>query len=125
MADINTYDKAASKEEGSIRESSPISPASTTLQEAEHTKTKKPFGRRVLDDLNTPGHALQIVIAAVLAIAIGLAVSLTVDDIPEAAPVILEIPGTLWLRALRATVLPLIITAIILAGMCHRHVSIL
>lgn len=35
------------------------------------------------------------------------------------APVILEIPGTLCLRALRATVLPLVIIAIILAG-THR-----
>ena len=46
---------------------------------------------------------MQIITAAFLAIAIGLAVSTTVSDIPEAVPVILEIPGSLWLRALRAT----------------------
>jgi hypothetical protein len=46
---------------------------------------------------------MQIISAALLAIAIGLAVSTTVTDIPEAVPVILEIPGSLWLRALRAT----------------------
>ena len=46
---------------------------------------------------------MQIIVAAIIAIAIGLAVSTSVSDIPEAVPVILEIPGNLWLRALRAT----------------------
>lgn len=73
------------------------------------------FGQKCWRVLKTPGSALQIIFAAILAIAIGLAVTTTVSDIPEAAPAILEIPGSLWLRALRATVLPLIITAIILA----------
>lgn len=50
-----------------------------------------------------PGSALQIITAAIIAIAIGVSVSATVTDIPEAVPVILEIPGSLWLRALRAT----------------------
>lgn len=55
--------------------------------------------------IKEPGSAAQIVIAAVVAIAIGLAVSSTVDvdTIPRACPEILEIPGTTWLRALRAT----------------------
>lgn len=79
------------------------------------TPVKETFGQRVLRTLKTPGSALQIIIAAILAIAIGMAVTATVSDIPEAAPAILEIPGSLWLRALRATVLPLIITAMILA----------
>lgn len=81
----------------------------------EDVVTKEPMGKRFIRTLLTPGSALQIVIAAVIAIAIGMAVTATVSDIPEAAPVILEIPGQLWLRALRATVLPLIITAMILA----------
>lgn len=49
------------------------------------------------------GSAAQIVIAAVLAIAIGLAVTSTVDSVPAAASELLEVPGTTWLRALRAT----------------------
>ena len=64
---------------------------------------KKSWKRRLWDTLKTPGSALQIVVAAVIAVAIGMAVTASVDDIPEAAPAILEIPGSLWLRALRAT----------------------
>lgn len=116
MADVNTYEKSATKEEGLAREGSQDTVPSPS-QGQDGVQAKEAFGKRVLRNLKTPGSALQIVLAAVLAIGIGLAVSLTVGEIPEAAPVILEIPGTLWLRALRATVLPLIITAIILAGM--------
>ena len=50
----------------------------------------------------TPGSVWQIIIAALLAIAIGLAVTTTVDEVPAAAITILAIPGNLWLRALRA-----------------------
>jgi hypothetical protein len=64
---------------------------------------KRNWYQQLWDSFKTPGSAMQIIVAALLAIAIGLAVSTTVDDIPEAAPVILAIPGTLWLRALRAT----------------------
>lgn len=49
-----------------------------------------------------PGHAAQIICAAVLAIAIGMAVNATVDSVPVAATAIVGIPGTLWLRALQA-----------------------
>jgi hypothetical protein len=52
--------------------------------------------------IKEPGSALQIVTAAVIAIVIGLSVGLTVDEVPEAAIVLLKIPGTLWLRALKA-----------------------
>jgi hypothetical protein len=64
---------------------------------------KRKWYQQMWDSLKTPGSAMQIVTAALIAIAIGLAVSTTVSDIPEAVPVILEIPGSLWLRALRAT----------------------
>ncbi|KAK5085710.1 hypothetical protein LTR05_004998 [Lithohypha guttulata] len=84
-------------------------------QDEGQTPDKQPWHKSAYVLLKQPGSALQIIIAAILAIAIGLAVTATDDDVPEAAPVILEIPGTLWLRALRATVLPLIVTAIILA----------
>ncbi|KAK0714416.1 Sodium:dicarboxylate symporter [Apiosordaria backusii] len=75
--------------------------------------------------IKEPGHALQIVTAAILAIAIGMAVTSTVGskNIPEAATVILGIPGVLWLRALRAVVLPLIICAMILAVQKLREMS--
>lgn len=49
-----------------------------------------------------PGSAPQIIVAAVLAIAIGMAVNVTVDEVPEAAVAIIGIPGNLWLRALQA-----------------------
>jgi hypothetical protein len=96
---------------------------SVNRDDGEDTPVKETFGQRLLRNLKTPGSALQIVIAAVIAIAIGMAVTATVSDIPEAAPVILEIPGQLWLRALRATVLPLIITAIILAVQNLKEMS--
>jgi len=64
---------------------------------------KRNWYQQLWDSFKTPGSAMQIIAAALLAIAIGLAVSTTVDDIPEAVPIILEIPGSLWLRALRAT----------------------
>lgn len=63
---------------------------------------KETFGQRMWRVTKTPGSAIQIVIAAALAIAIGMAVTSTVDDIPEAAGVLVGIPGVLWLRALKA-----------------------
>ena len=84
--------------ETGTRSSSPIA---ATPQQAE--PVHETFGKGLLRTLKTPGSALQIVLAALLAVAIGLAVTTTVDDIPEAAPAILEVPGSLWLRALRAT----------------------
>lgn len=93
--------------------SPPVSPSTTNVQTP--PPSNESFGQKCWRVLKTPGSALQIICAALLAIAIGLAVTTSVSDIPEAAPAILEIPGSLWLLALRATVLPLIITAIILA----------
>lgn len=52
--------------------------------------------------IKEPGSALQIVTAALLSIAIGLVVTFTVDDVPESASTLVKIPGTLWLRALKA-----------------------
>lgn len=100
-----------SSEKDVVENTAPASPSRSSEEE----RVKRPWHQSFYTLLKQPGSALQIILAALLAIAIGLAVTATVDDIPEAAPIILEIPGTLWLRALRATVLPLIITAIILA----------
>lgn len=60
---------------------------------------KKPWWHSI----TVMGSTLQIIIAAVLGIAIGVAVSTTVDEVPEAAITILEIPGELWLRGLKAS----------------------
>ncbi|KAK6860368.1 hypothetical protein PG990_012327 [Apiospora arundinis] len=72
---------------------------------------KKPWWHSI----TVMGSTLQIVVAAILGIAIGVAVSTTVDEVPEACITVLEIPGQLWLRGLKASVLPLIATAMIIA----------
>ncbi|KAK0614653.1 Sodium:dicarboxylate symporter [Immersiella caudata] len=84
---------------------------SSTNTTPETQEVKKPWWNTFF----VAGSVSQIIIAAVLAVAIGIAVSYTVDDIPKAATVLVGIPGRLWLRALRAVVLPLIVTAMILA----------
>jgi len=80
---------------------------------------KKTFWQRVKE----PGSVWQIIFAALLAIAIGLIVTTQVDDIPEACTAILAIPGNLWLRALRAVVLPMIVTAMIMAIQRLRNMT--
>lgn len=81
-----------------VRETSSVnSPETLTPQPTVAVEEKKTFIQTVL----TPGSVWQIIIAALLAIAIGLAVTATVDDIPEACVALLAIPGNLWLRALR------------------------
>ena len=97
-----------------IRESSPssgpenLSPQST-IEEGE--MEKKTFWQRCKE----PGSVWQIIFAALLAIAIGLIVTTQVEKVPEEVVLLLAIPGQLWLRALRAVVLPMIVTAMILA----------
>jgi len=85
--------------------------SSTSPPPAETHEVKKPWWHTFF----VAGSVAQIIVAAVLAVAIGVAVSYSVDNIPKAATVLVGIPGRLWLRALRAVVLPLIVTAMILA----------
>lgn len=66
----------------------------TTVEETK----KKPWWHAFL----VWGSAPQIILAALLALAIGLPVSMLVDEIPKEAPVYLNIPGDLWLRSLKA-----------------------
>lgn len=99
MATYENHEKAL--EDGTNERIQPVK--SEDSQDERVTDEKKSWKQRLWKTLKTPGSALQIVIAAVIAVAIGMAVTATVDDIPEAAPAILEIPGSLWLRALRAT----------------------
>ncbi|KAK4105730.1 Sodium:dicarboxylate symporter [Parathielavia hyrcaniae] len=85
--------------------------SNSTQTEHEGAQVKHPWWHSVLE----PGSATQIVIAAALAIGIGVAVSYNVETVPAEAVTFVGIPGRLWLRALRACVLPLIVTAIVLA----------
>ena len=74
-------------------------PTSTSQPDtAVDVQPKKPWWNSV----RVAGSATQIVIAAALAIAIGLAVSTTVDEVPKAAITLVAIPGNLWLRSLKA-----------------------
>ncbi|RYP88472.1 hypothetical protein DL770_004636 [Monosporascus sp. CRB-9-2] len=86
----------------------PQGPASTV---EDGDTEKRPWWHSVKE----AGSAAQIIIAAIIAIAIGMAVVSTVEEVPQAAIDILGIPGNLWLRSLQAVVLPLICTAIIIA----------
>lgn len=60
---------------------------------------KKPWWHSI----TVMGSTFQIIVAAILGIAIGVAVSTAVDEVPEAVITILEIPGELWLRGLKAS----------------------
>lgn len=81
------------------RKISGIAAPVTALQEVPSAPTvvpaKKPWWHLVTE----PGSAVQIIIAAVSAIAIGLPISST-QDVPDEAMNLLAIPGNLWLRAL-------------------------
>lgn len=93
----------------------PTSSNQSPMEMSEPEEPKLSFPQKVWKSFKTPGSALQIVFAAVLAIIIGLVVSTQVDDVPEPAIEILNIPGDLWLRALKAVVLPMIVCAMIIA----------
>jgi len=86
----------------------PVGPGITVAEEMEEKKT---FWQRVKE----PGSVWQIIFAALAAIAIGMIVTTQVEKVPPAAIALVAIPGTLWLRALRAVVLPMIVTAMIMA----------
>lgn len=49
-----------------------------------------------------PGSAPQIIVAALIAVGIGMAVNMTVDKVPPAVISIVGIPGRLWIRGLTA-----------------------
>lgn len=89
-----------SKAQEEIGQESASPPSSPSMEEP---APERSMPQRFWATLKEPGSALQIIVAAAIAIAIGISVSATTSDIPEAVPIILEIPGTLWLRALRAT----------------------
>ncbi|KAL2208157.1 Sodium:dicarboxylate symporter family protein [Sarocladium strictum] len=93
----------------------PVSSSSTQepapmYPEEEMVREKKPWWNGFF----VMGHVYQIIVAALLAIALGLGISAAVD-VPESARTIIGIPGMLWLRCLQAIVIPLIVCAMILA----------
>jgi len=97
--------------------------AGSGMDEPAAPPKKRTFKQKFMGALKEPGSALQIVIAAILGIVIGISVTTTVEEVPDAAVAILGIPGVLWLRALKACVLPLIITAMILAVQQLREMA--
>jgi hypothetical protein len=75
----------------------------TPVQEyPEPEREKLTIGQTMVKELKTAGSALQIIIAALLAVAIGLIVSTQADNVPVEATDLVNIPGDLWLRALKA-----------------------
>ena len=72
-------------------------PDVAAVQTEEH-EVKRPWWYSIKE----PGSALQIITAALLAIAIGLVVTTQVEKVPDAARVLISIPGDLWLRSLKA-----------------------
>lgn len=82
-------------------ESSPTTSNEEMREVTGEVTSKGNFGQRLWGETKRPGSAIQIIIAAVIAIAIGVGVSASVSSVPDAAVDILNIPGNLWLRALR------------------------
>jgi hypothetical protein len=64
-------------------------------------EVKRTWYQSLVASVKEPGSATQIIIAAILAIAIGMPVVSTVGEVPQAAIDIIGIPGGLWLRALK------------------------
>ncbi|PGH16128.1 hypothetical protein AJ79_01895 [Helicocarpus griseus UAMH5409] len=91
--------------------------AETVVHPAEEPKMT--FWEKVKE----PGSVYQILFAAIVAIGIGMAVNATVEEVPVAAIEITMIPGQLWLRALKAIVLPLIVVSLIMAIQRLREMS--
>ena len=81
----------------------PVStPSNQSAADHDGERPKRSILQILKKDFLTFGSASQIITAALLAIAIGMAVSTQVDDVPVAAIEIISIPGDLWLRALKA-----------------------
>ena len=76
--------------------------ASSPMDGPEPEEPKLSFAQKVKREFLTMGSATQIVSAALLALAIGLIVSTQVSEVPDAAVELVNIPGDLWLRALKA-----------------------
>lgn len=85
-----------------VRETSSTSSPSNLSPQPSYAEEMPEEKKTLWQKFLTPGSVLQIIAAALLAIAIGLIVSTQAENIPPAVPALVAIPGTLWLRALRA-----------------------
>lgn len=85
-----------------VRETSSTSSPSNLSPQPTYAEEMPEERRNLWEKFKTPGSVLQIIAAALLAIAIGLIVTTRVESVPDAAVALLAIPGQLWLRALRA-----------------------
>jgi len=94
-SDSPDYTRAPSPVKPNYEANIDLSPQ-TTVETAEVKK------RTLWQRIKEPGSVWQIIIAALAGIAIGLIVTSTVDEIPDAAIALLAVPGQLWLRALQA-----------------------
>ena len=107
MAD-NITEKRSSYEPESddhTRAASPVKPKydeNVDLSPQTTVDTANMKKRTMWERIKEPGSVWQIILAALAGIAIGLIVTSTVDEIPDAAIALLAIPGQLWLRALQA-----------------------
>ncbi|KAK1230154.1 hypothetical protein PQX77_006748 [Marasmius sp. AFHP31] len=114
-------EKASLSSDGKSAMPRETAPPTASLHDVsrEQATRKQPWHRKLLNEVKKPGSAIQIIIAAVFAIALGLITKTQVEaagkTIPTAALQLTGVVGQLWLRALKAVVLPLIITAMILA----------
>lgn len=94
--------------------------ADTTMPDnVQDEPAKKPFWKSFFGW----GGAGLILIAAILAIIIGVIVNSTTTSVPDEALQLVELPGSLWLRALKAVVLPLIISSLIVSMLRLRTQS--
>lgn len=96
---------ATPEEEYSKAVHAEATPVSSNPSNNSEQETKKPWYYVFLE----MGSAPQIILGALLALAIALPISLTVDEVPEWAITICLIPGDLWLRALKAIGKPSVI----------------
>ena len=85
-----------------VSQVSQVSQVSSENSENNSEPERSNHGQKWYASVLQPGSATQIVIAAVLAIGLGLGITAAVDEVPEAAIKILAIPGQLWLRCLKA-----------------------
>jgi hypothetical protein len=95
IEEVRETRRSSTSSPGSDPSKTPAGPGMTV---AEQYDEKKTFWQRVKE----PGSVWQIIFAALAAIAIGMIVTTQVETVPPAAIALVAIPGTLWLRALRA-----------------------
>lgn len=81
-----------------IKETSPLPAPATSPTEHDGDATTSPK-HAWWHPITKP--VVQMLIAAALAVIIGIVVAATVDNVPDAVRALLAIPGDLWLRALK------------------------